>query len=1081
MNMLCHDDQTLRLLNLTSRKSWIIVRFFFDFRAGPDIPNNLEGAFRSFNFQLVRDGTAIEHEQTSDMDRFDRGSNDQWSEEELKQSFLKRIRKRTANVMIFIDGLDECEGDSLGLLHLLKNLPSAEKDPSLVVKVCAASRPAPLFQQTLKGFPRLQMESHNFDGIEEYASTVMRSLNPSASDVEWRERMPRLIAERAEGVFLWAVFAVKEMAQSYVEGERPEALRETLNGLPSDLGDLYGRTLSRLDGKKQRTAAAMFQLISSARRDIRLEELIMASDILCEVPQTYNQRLDENLRSALRRRISAVSGGLLEVVSCDPYVATARKKWVVERELALSDQQQEGGHSDAALKRRSSFSPDLGSSDEPPHDDVSNPEIVRVIHQTVETYLDISGFLQQNRYSHADKLPMLACWFQVCCKHLRDVLEDISQIRVTNTRGTLFYPSLEDLANQYWLVKYASFYIFEHARDVQTDLGLSSYPLMKGLINHGLTDLHDSCAWCESGLRMGADENPWLLPLLHGLHLFCADAVRDGRYASHTEHNSVFYATVSDPYIVDVAPQSETNRLYDLFIERGERFGIDSVIYSLQECSATMLLETLISSSSDRLIFRSGDGTEYGALYFLVHNRRTPGLDLLDKIEILLEMGEDLNTSCGPAGTVLHTVIKGELCGFSVPLTKTLLDLGADPNASGPYGTTLQLAWDRARTGLLSAKESRILQRLVRLLLDSPGVQANEEGALRNQLLDWMNSDHMLPVSKHHAQHDDKNSCQTSSDAYTKTSPANPLQKMMSYAWIKRCLTELVSSTPSLRDQSIQTTASKMSICYGSNDPQARSGLGELYDKVAEFRFCENSGVLSVNIYVRKSDRHAKILCVSPRSRSNVKLCCVALRSLYWNHTGARVYLQTLTDRGYEGEEGLNWATLQFDDFETAYLFTSTLSVLLGHDTTVQGRWQTRDLSTYYREIFGGVIVHNRVRHAFRVFLVNKSFARLEASIWSGDNRRSPVWTAFLTPKDEFNPWTIEALEGPFVKLNNVPRYYFADSYLGSKLETVGDVVEFDDECGKSRPISSYFFIFNAHTYSLLRRSTAFYWATYLK
>ncbi|KAL9624980.1 MAG: hypothetical protein Q9160_000709 [Pyrenula sp. 1 TL-2023] len=1015
MNMLCRDDQTSRLLNVASRESWEIVRFFFDFRAGQDIPNNLEGVFRSINFQLLRDGNATGHEQSPDMDRFDKRKNDQWSEEELKQAFLRRIRERTANIMIFVDGLDECEGDTLGLLQTLKNLPSAEKDPSLIVKVCVASRPMPLFQQVLKGFPRLQMENQNFGGIEEYASIVMRSLNPSAAEVDWRERIPRLIAERAEGVFLWAVFAVKEMARSYVEGERPEALEETLNGLPSDLGDLYDRTLSRLDMEKQKTAAAMFQLLSFATRDLRPEELIMASDILNEIPQNYNQRLDGNLKSALRRRISAASGGLLEVVSCEHFVAIEKEEWVVERGLALSDQQQEQGHSDAEPRRQSSSRDSSSDPKSEDDNDFSEPEIVRVIHQTVDTYLERSEFLKRKGHLHADNPSPSACWFQVCCKHLQDVLKDNHQICESSARAKLVIPGLPDLENQYWLVQYASTYVFEYALIVQIDLDFSPYPLMKGLINHGLTYLHDSCVQCENGLRKGADDDPWLLPILHSLHLFCRDAFGDGHYASHTGHNYLFYATVAGSDIHDDILERERNRVYDLFLGDECRFGTDSVIYSLQECSASTLSNILNSPFYERLIVRSGDGTEYRPLYFLVHNKRRPGVDLVDKIKILLEKGEDLNAMCGPAGTVLHTVIKGELCGFSIPLIKALLDLGADTNVRGPLGTPLQLASSRAQMGLLGTKESQILFRLARLLLNSHRlpVQTDEDDVLQDQLLVWMDSSYVFPPLNHNTQDDRDNSFHTSTAAKTETPGADLTQKMTTYAWIKRCLAELNSSTPFLRNGSIQTTTNTKSTCYGPHDPQARLDFKEIYDKVAEFRFCETTGDLSVQLYVQKSQSHVKIVCVSPRAKE------------------------------------LNWATLCFDDLETAFIFSNTLSVLLGHDATVQGPWRYRHLTKYSREIFAGVIVHNGFRHALRVYFECKSFVRFEACIWSGDNRRSPIWTAFLAPNDEFSHWTIEALDGPFVKLNNIRRHYFADLYLGSKLEEVGDVVQFGTVRGK--------------------------------
>lgn len=50
MNDLYCNEKVCQIPDEASERPWLIVRVFFDFRAGHGVPNNSEGLFRSVNY-----------------------------------------------------------------------------------------------------------------------------------------------------------------------------------------------------------------------------------------------------------------------------------------------------------------------------------------------------------------------------------------------------------------------------------------------------------------------------------------------------------------------------------------------------------------------------------------------------------------------------------------------------------------------------------------------------------------------------------------------------------------------------------------------------------------------------------------------------------------------------------------------------------------------------------------------------------------------------------------------------------------------------------------------------------------------
>jgi hypothetical protein len=146
---------------------WVIIHFFFDFRAGRGLANSFEGLLRSFLSQLLENrtlrllGGSYLEEVLNDQAR-------------LRNSILDLLGKADRNFRMFIDGLDEYEGDMLEVLDYLKELhrkltaPTESGESPKLFKLCLASRDHPTISITLRDSQGFRMQDRNRPGITKY-------------------------------------------------------------------------------------------------------------------------------------------------------------------------------------------------------------------------------------------------------------------------------------------------------------------------------------------------------------------------------------------------------------------------------------------------------------------------------------------------------------------------------------------------------------------------------------------------------------------------------------------------------------------------------------------------------------------------------------------------------------------------------------------------------------------------------------------------------------------------------------------------------------------------------------------------
>lgn len=184
---------------------------------------------------------------------------------ELKITLAKAIEyvSSQAKVCIFIDGLDEFEGEDDDLKGLITWVKILVK--TLPVKLCVSSRPWRVFEDALQDRPQLRMEDFNFRDIQQYVWRTFHD-DPNFRD---RKKMEAAfcnqllddIVTKAEGVFLWVHLVSMRLLQAMSRGDLGCDLSRILNELPVKMEKVYAHILENLDLKDH--AAKYFLLMQA--------------------------------------------------------------------------------------------------------------------------------------------------------------------------------------------------------------------------------------------------------------------------------------------------------------------------------------------------------------------------------------------------------------------------------------------------------------------------------------------------------------------------------------------------------------------------------------------------------------------------------------------------------------------------------------------------------------------------------------------------------------------------------------------------------------------------------------------------
>ncbi|KAL4949686.1 hypothetical protein BDW69DRAFT_173846 [Aspergillus filifer] len=230
----------------------IRVSVFF-WNAGDSLQRSLEGLYRSILYQALRELPELIAQV------FEEGSSGPcW--EELRLPVLNKAVNKLIQVLdsqrhklcLFIDGLDEYEGDSFDQAQLVKNIASWGCREN--VKIICSGRPHLEYMQAFAQQKR-DLPLHDFTqrDILEYALMIFQDTAGSPSCHAYFDilELAHRISTLAEGVFLWAYLIVRSLSQK-LQRYSIKQLNEMLLAIPRDLDSFFDQMLEKVDPLTQR-------------------------------------------------------------------------------------------------------------------------------------------------------------------------------------------------------------------------------------------------------------------------------------------------------------------------------------------------------------------------------------------------------------------------------------------------------------------------------------------------------------------------------------------------------------------------------------------------------------------------------------------------------------------------------------------------------------------------------------------------------------------------------------------------------------------------------------------------------------
>lgn len=251
MKYICNNPETRRHLEVWAERNKLILARFYLWNSGSPLQMSLEGMLRS----IVHDALSQKPSMAENLfpERWHRfrilgGDVKPLTLPELTQAFDLFCRQASAKLRIclFIDGMDEFDGDPAELIELLQG---ALRWP--YVKACLASRPWPVFADAFSTNSSLMLQHLTKGDILNYATDKLCN-HPGYVEMQRREsafaaRLIETLATRSEGVFLWVSLVIRSLMTGLSNSDRISDLQKRLDKLPSGLEELYQRMFDSID------------------------------------------------------------------------------------------------------------------------------------------------------------------------------------------------------------------------------------------------------------------------------------------------------------------------------------------------------------------------------------------------------------------------------------------------------------------------------------------------------------------------------------------------------------------------------------------------------------------------------------------------------------------------------------------------------------------------------------------------------------------------------------------------------------------------------------------------------------------
>jgi hypothetical protein len=263
-------------------KSWagdlpISKAGFFFWTSGSKEQRSQAGLLRSLLHQLLSDNKAMMPKTFPDLwqkmqiltTRERIGLSLEWDSSELMRAFRSFVDAavESSKICLFIDGLDEFDGNHLVLVQFFQSLGKGPHGGR--VKMCLSSRPWAVFERSFQpSVPNLKLEELTYQDMYGYVSDTLSADSKIGGclkeNSEFKDTLFDETVQRADGVFLWTRLTVSKLLKDFQPSLGFHDLQAIVEEQPTELEDLFEKLLFfEQDAVEKSETANMFRLITA--------------------------------------------------------------------------------------------------------------------------------------------------------------------------------------------------------------------------------------------------------------------------------------------------------------------------------------------------------------------------------------------------------------------------------------------------------------------------------------------------------------------------------------------------------------------------------------------------------------------------------------------------------------------------------------------------------------------------------------------------------------------------------------------------------------------------------------------------
>ncbi|CCD50209.1 hypothetical protein BofuT4_P091680.1 [Botrytis cinerea T4] len=202
--------------------------------------------------------------------------------ENLWRIFKSMIKHIPENIVLILDGLDECDDDSISFLQAkLEDLHVSNRGNDQGIKTIIISRP---LQNNIRTDLRIDLDDLDKEYSERRIEDIKAFISENVDRISYiddknKNHLKETLLRRADGTFLWVSLAINELKNNTAMLEQVIRRPESANTwLPRGLDDMYNRILMNIPESRRQISFKIIQCIYIAIRPLTRAEICLMVD-----------------------------------------------------------------------------------------------------------------------------------------------------------------------------------------------------------------------------------------------------------------------------------------------------------------------------------------------------------------------------------------------------------------------------------------------------------------------------------------------------------------------------------------------------------------------------------------------------------------------------------------------------------------------------------------------------------------------------------------------------------------------------------------------------------------------------------